>query len=501
MATSNPQDFFAPPTQMAQLTEPLSHEEFIKRGMSLKDASRFIRVRERFLQKKPTQWSKIVPPEDDFDLCDEIPDIDQNEFLQCKKQLSELIILQFNGGTGIEMGYSGPKSAMALGKQIPQDSGKADDEFVDNPLSCILQHIHLTNKAWGVDIPLFLLNSPATHDATVKLLEKSPYHEKVRVFHLIQTIFPVCDDQNLKPIPDSTADLSGWYPTGSGEAFKLIIESPAYQRLKNEGKKYLFMSNIENLGRAIEPKILNYFATSQSSACLEVTDRLSVDSYGGILVQHQNTNEIGIIEVNQIPYQMRDNFSAIDYPYYNTNNIWVKLDALEACFRDKEPETNLHIKAAYVGKVRGLRIENPASQTVFAMDDVRILVVPRSRYVKIVNTEDLLAIQSNIYNLEHGVIQMNKARVPATTPMIKLGDAVSKQYFKLIHEYQKRIKSIPNCLELEHLTISGDVTLGANVTLKGTVIIVAEKGSRIDIPNGTTLENKIVTGQLQILKY
>jgi UTP--glucose-1-phosphate uridylyltransferase len=51
------------------------------------------------------------------------------------------------------------------------------------------------------------------------------------------------------------------------------------------------------------------------------------------------------------------------------------------------------------------------------------------------------------------------------------------------------------------LTVSGDVTFGSNVALAGTVIIVANHGSRIDIPDGAVLENKVVSGNLRILDH
>jgi len=59
----------------------------------------------------------------------------------------------------------------------------------------------------------------------------------------------------------------------------------------------------------------------------------------------------------------------------------------------------------------------------------------------------------------------------------------------------------PDLLELDHLTVSGDVTFGKGVTLKGTVIIIANHGERIDLPAGTILENKIVSGNLRILDH
>ena len=40
-----------------------------------------------------------------------------------------------------------------------------------------------------------------------------------------------------------------------------------------------------------------------------------------------------------------------------------------------------------------------------------------------------------------------------------------------------------------------------SVSLRGTVIIIANHGDRIDIPAGAVLENKIVSGNLRILDH
>jgi UTP--glucose-1-phosphate uridylyltransferase len=69
-------------------------------------------------------------------------------------------------------------------------------------------------------------------------------------------------------------------------------------------------------------------------------------------------------------------------------------------------------------------------------------------------------------------------------PLVKLGN-----HYKKVSDFQKRIRSIPRILELDHLTITGNVNLGKNVTLRGTVIIVASNNDTIDIPPGSILEN------------
>lgn len=99
-----------------------------------------------------------------------------------------------------------------------------------------------------------------------------------------------------------------------------------------------------------------------------------------------------------------------------------------------------------------------------------------------------------------------------TTPVIKLGDHFKKvNVFTLvlpiriltdclqIQQFQKRFKKIPKILELDHLTVTGDVYFGRNVTLRGTVIVVANEGQRIDIPDGCILENRLLSGNLNMI--
>eukprot|EP00092_Neocalanus_flemingeri_P065138 GFUD01079139.1.p2 GENE.GFUD01079139.1~~GFUD01079139.1.p2 ORF type:complete len:106 (-),score=33.30 GFUD01079139.1:175-492(-) len=104
---------------------------------------------------------------------------------------------------------------------------------------------------------------------------------------------------------------------------------------------------------------------------------------------------------------------------------------------------------------------------------------------------------SNLYTLDHGALLMSPKRMFPSTPLVKLGN----KHFKIFSEYLSRFGSIPDLLELDHLTVSGDVTFGKGVSLKGTVIIIANHGDRIDIPAGSILENKIVSGNLRIMDH
>jgi len=80
-------------------------------------------------------------------------------------------------------------------------------------------------------------------------------------------------------------------------------------------------------------------------------------------------------------------------------------------------------------------------------------------------------------------------------PSIKLGS-----HFKKVQEFQKRFRQIPNILELDHLTVSGDVYFGRNVILRGTVIIIAEEGQHINIPDGCLIEDRVIYGNLNVIE-
>ena len=93
--------------------------------------------------------------------------------------------------------------------------------------------------------------------------------------------------------------------------------------------------------------------------------------------------------------------------------------------------------------------------------------VPRSRFLPVKKTSDLLLVMSNLYSLSNGSLIMNPKRAFPTVPLVKLGDT----HFTKVRDFLARFASIPDLLELDHLTVSGDVTFGKGVSLKGNFIM------------------------------
>lgn len=87
--------------------------------------------------------------------------------------------------------------------------------------------------------------------------------------------------------------------------------------------------------------------------------------------------------------------------------------------------------------------------------------VPRSRFLPVKTTSDLLLLMSNLYTFENGKILMSPKRSFPSVPLVKLGDE-----FKKVKDFLLRFSSIPDLLELDTLTIAGNVFIGPNVCLK-----------------------------------
>ena len=73
--------------------------------------------------------------------------------------------------------------------------------------------------------------------------------------------------------------------------------------------------------------------------------------------------------------------------------------------------------------------------------------------------------------------------------------------FRNVKDMEARIPSVPDMLELVHLSVEGDVRFGRNVKLAGTVIIIASGSNKLFIPDNAVLRDNIVIGQLTLTPH
>lgn len=351
------------------------------------------------------------------------------------------------------------------------------------------------------------MNSFNTHSETGKIIQKYRHH-RIGIQTFNQSKFPRISKETLLPIPSNPeASAENWYPPGHGNVFEALDNSGVLNELIEKGIEYVFISNVDNLGATVDLSILKHLEETGSEFVMEVTEKTRADIKGGTLIDYNGS--IRLLEIAQVPQEHKGDFTSIKkFKIFNTNNLWVSTKAirrvldeeildLEVIINEKtiEVASSVDSNGSHSSK-KIIQLETAAGAAIKHFRGGHGVVVPRSRFLPVKSCSDLFLVQSDLYSISHGSLLMNPKRQFSSIPLVKLGDN-----FKKVSNYMSRFASPPHILELDHLTVSGDVSFGKDVTLKGTVIIVANHGCHIDIPSGSILDDKVVSGSLRILDH
>ncbi|XP_073969935.1 UDP-glucose pyrophosphorylase isoform X4 [Rhodnius prolixus] len=466
-----------------------STNEASKQGCK-KELDGFARLFDRFLRDTGPSvvWEKIQKlPEGavrDYKTLNR-PSLDES-----KAMLEKLIVVKLNGGLGTSMGCHGPKSVIAVRSEL---------SFLD----LTVQQIQHLNKTYKTNVPLVLMNSFNTDDDTQKIIRKYEGLQ-VEIYTFNQSCYPRIYKETLLPVPkqcDINKDAEAWYPPGHGDFYESLHNSGLLDKFISQGRDYCFVSNIDNLGATVDLNIFNLMVNNPSGTSteflMEVTDKTKADVKGGTLIHYED--KLRLLEIAQVPKDHIDDFKSVKtFKFFNTNNLWVKLSAIRRIITEASLNMEIIVNHKTLSNnINIIQLETAVGDAMKCFEGCLGINVPRSRFLPVKKTSDLMLVMSNLYTLNQGTLVMSPQRMFPTTPLVKLGD----KNFSKVSEFLSRFATIPDMLELDHLTVSGDVTFGRGVCLKGTVIIIANHGDRIDIPAGAMLENKIVSGNLRILDH
>ncbi|CAM9019674.1 unnamed protein product [Wickerhamomyces anomalus] len=426
-------------------------------------------------------WDKIRSPNQD-----EVVDYKKIALPESADNLSKLAVLKLNGGLGTSMGCVGPKSVIEV---------RDGNTFLD----LAVRQIEHLNRKHDSDVPLLLMNSFNTDEDTHQIIRKYGGH-RIRIRTFNQSRYPRVLRDSLLPVPTTyDDDINAWYPPGHGDLFESLHSSGELDALIEQGKEILFVSNGDNLGATVDLKILNHMIDTGAEYIMELTDKTRADVKGGTLINYNG--QVRLLEIAQVPKEHVEEFKSIKkFKNFNTNNLWINLKAVKRLIEANSIQVEIIPNAKSITNKSGqevnvLQLETAVGAAIRHFNGAHGVVVPRSRFLPVKTCSDLLLVKSDLFYLEHGALVLDPSRFGAN-PLIKLGS-----HFKKVSGFNQRISHIPKILELDHLTITGNVTLGKGVVLKGTVIIVCSEGQRIDIPNGSVLENVVITGNLTILEH
>ncbi|KAK7372286.1 hypothetical protein VNO80_05661 [Phaseolus coccineus] len=465
---------------MATATEKLSALQPAVAGLneiSENEKSGFINLVSRYLsgEAQHVEWSKIQTPTDEvvvpYDTLAPTPD----DASEVKNLLDKLAVLKLNGGLGTTMGCTGPKSVIEVRDGLT---------FLD----LIVIQIENLNSKYGSNVPLLLMNSFNTHDDTQKIIEKYQ-NSNIEIHTFNQSQYPRLVVEDFVPLPSKgRTDKDGWYPPGHGDVFPSLSNSGKLDALLSQGKEYIFVANSDNLGAIVDLKILHHLIQNKNEYCMEVTPKTLADVKGGTLISYEG--RVQLLEIAQVEDEHVNEFKSIEkFKIFNTNNLWVNLNAVKRLVEADALKMEIIPNPKEVDGIKVLQLETAAGAAIRFFDKAIGINVPRSRFLPVKATSDLLLVQSDLYTLENGFVIRNKARTNPENPSIELGPE-----FKKVSNFLGRFKSIPSIVELDTLKVAGDVWFGAGVILKGKVSIIAKPDVKLEVPDGAVIADKEING-------
>jgi UTP--glucose-1-phosphate uridylyltransferase len=391
--------------------------------------------------------------------------------------LAKTAIIKLNGGLGTTMGLNGPKSLI-----------RAKDGFTF--LDITVRQVGHMNESLGITVPLLLMNSFFTDRATQQALAEMGPTERDFVDIFSQHKFPKVHTETLSPVSWPDAPLLEWNPAGHGDLFLSLRSSGLLQKLLDLGYRSLFVSNIDNLGAQIDLSILGYFVTEGVDFLMEVTDRTAMDRKGGHLARLKN-GRLALREAGQCAPEDVASFRDVSrYSFFNTNNIWISLDAVQRCL---DAKCNLSLPPVISRK--NLDVRNPASPTVLhfesalgsaisLFDRSAALRVPRSRFAPVKNCDDLLVVWSDYYLLTPDYhLCVNPARRSRPISL-----SLDPAYYSRIDLLQSRFpEGAPSLVDCASLSVSGDIRFGRDVAVQGAVTLTNKQNDQAVVDDGAAL--------------
>jgi UTP--glucose-1-phosphate uridylyltransferase len=376
--------------------------------------------------------------------------------------LEDLVVIKLNGGLATSMGLQEPKSLV---------QAREGYSFLD----VIVGQIVALRERYDVRLPLVLMNSDATRAATEAALAAHPEiaHEGIAP-DFLQSMIPKLAADTVGPVSWPPAPALEWCPPGHGDVYGALRRSGMLTDLLEQGFRYAMISNSDNLGAELDSRIAAHLAREQIPFLMEVVQGTEADRKGGHIARRRSDGQLVLRETAQTPSEDADSFR--DYRrwrYYNTNNLWVDLRVLAETLERSGGVLELPlivnrktVDPRDASSTPVIQLESAMGAAIESFTGASLLLVPRTRFVPVKTTDDLLVLRSDVYGLGE---RMEVQAVPdraGRLPYVEL----DPRYYKLIDDFEGRFPAGPPSLrEADRLVVHGDVTFAAGVIVRGAV--------------------------------
>jgi UTP--glucose-1-phosphate uridylyltransferase len=414
-------------------------------------------------------------PEDSIEPVTEVPRLDElpHDEQAEHEALRSAIVLRLNGGLGTSMGLSRAKSLL---------EAKDGLSFLD----IIARQVLALRTRCNAQLPLVLMDSFSTHDDALEALSKYPELDAGLPLDFLQNKEPKIRTDDLMPVEWPEDPALEWCPPGHGDLYTALVTSGMLAELLDRGFEYAFVANSDNLGAALDPRILMWLRTERIPFLMEVTERTEADRKGGHLARRKADGRLVLRETAQTPEEDLEKLSDLSrHRFANTNNLWVDLRALDQAMRANDGVLGLPmirnektVDPSDKSSPAVYQLETAMGAAIEVFEGARALNVPRTRFAPVKTTDDLLALRSDAYRLtDDARVELVRETVPIVT--------LDSDHYKLIRDFEQRFpKGPPSLREAERFEVCGDVTFGAGVVARGSVKVEGPA----EIADGTQLD-------------
>ena len=407
-------------------------------------------------------------PEETIEPLTEIDSIEDVEVCeeQAREALSRTVLIKLNGGLGTSMGMDKAKSL------LPVRDGKT---FLD----LLVDQVMAARAAYDVELPLIFMNSFRTRQDTLDALAQ---HSGIEVEGLpldfLQNREPKLRADDLSPVEWEADPSLEWCPPGHGDIYTALVASGVLDALLERGFRYAMTSNSDNLGAAPSARIAGWFAASGAPYAPEMCRRTPADVKGGHLAVRKSDGRIILRDTAQTPPEQMSYFTdQFRHPFFHTNNLWFDLQVLRDTLAERHGILGLPlirnektVDPSDASSTPVIQMETAMGAAVEAFEGATAVEVPRSRFLPVKTTNDLLLVRSDVYEVdEDGLLQMvcDEACTVSLDP----------RHYKRIADFEARFaQGVPSIRGARTLTVSGDWTFEADVVATGDAL-VSEEGS------------------------
>ncbi len=382
--------------------------------------------------------------------------------------LEKAVILKLNGGLGTSMGMTKAKSLVEV---------KPGLTFLDL----------IARQAQRSGVPLLLMDSFRTRDDSLAVLENYPDLRGDLPPDFVQNKEPKLEADSLEPVSwEADRDLE-WCPPGHGDIYPALVASGLLDQLLEQGYETAFVSNSDNLGAVLDPRILSWFRAERLPFVMEVSRRGENDRKGGHIARRREDGQLVLRESAQTADDDEEAFQDITrHGFFNTNSLWIDLRALADKLEAEGGALPLPlivnhktVDPADPKSPEVVQIETAMGAAIGVFEGAQAIEVGRERFAPVKTTNDLLVLRSDCYEVTDDC-RVILAGGRDAQPRVDL----DPDYFKLLPDFEERFpEGPPSLLGAERLVVRGDVTFGADVTVTGAVEIVGpteiESGSRL----------------------